>query len=106
DDARGVVIQDLPADLHAVAHRAQDVDDRAPHRRLAAARLADQAERLSAMQLERHALDGVHFADATEQHAAADGEPHVELLDVEEDFAHDDCPRSPGGGTAGVPPCG
>ena len=78
------MIQDLARDLHAVAHRAQDVDDGAPDRRLAAAGLADQAERLSLLQRERHAVDGVHLARLAQQQPAEHGEPDVQVLNFED----------------------
>ena len=58
DDAVRTVIENPPVDFDAVVHRAQDVDDGAPDGRLAAARLADQAKRLAALQRQRHAVDG------------------------------------------------
>ena len=79
-----MVIENLAVDLDAVAHRAQDVDDRAPDRRLAAARLADQAERFALIQHERHAVDGVHFTRPAQQQAAEDGEPDVQVLNFED----------------------
>src|SRR4029077_3172494 len=97
-----MVIEDAAADLHAIAHRAQDVDDRAPDRRLAAAGLADEAKRLAAVQLEGDALDRLDLADAAQHHAAKHRKLDDEVLNVEQNLAG----HLSGGGTAGVPPCG
>src|SRR5207245_6637001 len=102
DDARRMVVKDPAADLHAITHCAEDVDDRAADRRLAAPGLADKAKRFSAMQLERNALDRVDLADAAQQDSAEHGELDDELLDVEKSVAG----HRAGGGTAGLPPCG
>ena len=78
------MVENLARDLDAVAHRAQDVDDRAADRRLAAAGLADQAERLALIQRERHAVDGAHLARPAQQHAAEHREPDVQVLNFED----------------------
>ena len=44
-----------------------------PERALAAARLADQAERLAAAHVERDAVDGVHEARLAEERRRATG---------------------------------
>ena len=46
---------------------------RAPQRRLAAARLADEAERLARLHLERDAVDCAHGGDVAPHHAVAAG---------------------------------
>src|SRR4029077_7092129 len=58
------------------------------HRRLAAARLADHAERLALLEREVHAVDGLDLGDLfLEDQAARDGEVLLEVLDGEQ-LAH------------------
>ena len=45
--ARRVVIDDAARDFHAVNHRAQNIDNRPPHRALAASRFAHQPQRFA-----------------------------------------------------------
>src|SRR5262249_57081487 len=54
---------------------------------LAAAALADQPERLAALDGERYAVDGVDPADpALQDDPSGDREPGLEVLDFEESF--------------------
>ena len=56
-----------------------------PDGRLPAAGLADQAERLAAVDLERHAVDGADVPDvAVEDDAALDREPDLEVLELDQ----------------------
>src|SRR5262249_52416948 len=84
DGARGVLIDDPPLDLDSIAHRPQDVDDRPPHRRLAAPRLPDHTKRLAAPQRERYVVDGADLAYPSEQHPAEDRKPNRQVLDRED----------------------
>ena len=68
----------VPLPLHAARGDVVQADDRAPGGRLAAAGLADQAERLAAADAERNAVDGAHNAPG-----------HVEVFDQIRDFEKD-----------------
>ena len=55
-------------------------EDRAPERRLAATRLADEAERLAALDRQRDVVDGLDVADVAVEHdAALDREVDLEV---------------------------
>jgi hypothetical protein len=84
DDARPCVVQDLPRDIDAVAHRAKNIDDGPPDGRFTAAGLSNQAERLALLERERHTGDGVHLARFAKQQAAEHREPDVQVLDVKD----------------------
>ena len=58
--------------------RLDQPEQRPPERRLAAARLADQAERLAAADLEVDAVDGLHVADRAPQEPLLDREVLLE----------------------------
>ena len=62
--------------------------DAAPGGRLAAAALADEAERLAAPDLEADAVDRVHRADLPPEHPAMDRELLRQAADGEEGFGH------------------
>ena len=72
----------------AAVGRPLELEDAAPRRRLPAPRLADQAERLAAVERERHAVDRAHDPPGPTEQSAADGEVLDEVLDLEEDVAH------------------
>ena len=60
-------------------------EDRPADRRLPAARLADEPERLAALDVERHAVDGLHVTDvAIEDDAALDREVDLEVAELEQ----------------------
>ena len=64
---------------------AVELQDRAPGGRLAAARLADEAERLALADRERDAVHGLDVGDlALEQQAGGDREVHLEVLHFEQ----------------------
>ena len=67
--------------------RLEQLEHQPRGRRLAAARLADDAERLAAVDAERDVLDGVHDAAAAREHAQADGEVLRQVLDLDERVA-------------------
>ena len=79
-----------PRDLLAVeddpaVDRLVEAEDRPPDGRLAAAGLADEAERLPAPDLERDVVDGADVADvAVEQDAALDREVDLQPVDLDE----------------------
>ena len=96
----------LEDDLHPAAHLAQGVglqahqvdaverhlavrglaepDQRAAGGALAAAGLADEAQRLAAADRERDAVDRLHRPDRLLEHAGADREVDLEVLDLDE----------------------
>ena len=86
----------LAVEEHLAAGRLVEAQDRAADRRLAAARLADQAERLAAADLERDAVDGLDVADvAVEDDPALDREVELQVLELDQGavLAHDDDDR-------------
>ena len=64
--------------------RLRELDDRAAERRLAAARLADDAERLTPQDAEVHPVHRAHLADRVLEDAGLDREPLDEVLDAED----------------------
>jgi hypothetical protein len=68
--------------------RRLELQDAAPRRRLAAARLADQPQRLAAADRERDAVHRAHEAAAAAEESAADLEVLHEIADFEEHVAH------------------
>ena len=81
----GIDVGELVAVEHDPAVRGRgQLDDRPPERRLAAARLADQRERLAGHDLEVHAVHGVHGADLAAHDPAVDREVLLEALDREQ----------------------
>ena len=77
-------------ELHAARRGRVQADDRARARRLAATRLADEAERLPTLQLERHAVDGFQrLGRFAHEVLLADGEVLLEVGDLQERGAHD-----------------
>ena len=78
-----------PGDVLAVEDdlavgRLEQLDHRAAERRLAAAGLADEPERLARAQRQVDAVDGVHLADAPLEDAGRDREVLDETLDAED----------------------
>ena len=72
---------------HPAARRLDQAQQRATDRRLAAARLADEAERLAATDREADVVDGLHVADLATQDPAHQREELVEVLDLDERIA-------------------
>src|SRR5439155_24074957 len=68
---------------HTPARRPLELQDATARRRLAAARLAHQPERLAAMERERDAVDRAHDPTRTAEHPAADGEVLDDVPDLE-----------------------
>ena len=64
--------------------RLDEAQQQPPDRRLAAARLADEPERLAAPDLEAHAVHGLDHADGALQDAAPDREVLDQVLDLDE----------------------
>ena len=81
----------LAAQLHAAAGRAHEPEQRAAERRLARARLADQAEHLALVEVERDAVDGLHRAAAAAGEARAEApvqrEVDLEVADLDQRLA-------------------
>ena len=77
------MVEHLPGDLHTVTHGAQDVDDGASYRALAAARLADQAQRFAFDQIEAHSVDRLHLGNLTQEDPAEDGKADPQIFDFE-----------------------
>ena len=73
---------------NAAAGRLQQLEQRATHRRLAAARLAHQPQRLAALDRERHAGDRIDVAAHPRQQSAVDGKVFFQLADLDQ-RAHD-----------------
>ena len=68
--------QDVPAlEAHLAGGRLDQAQDRPAQGRLAASRLADQAERLALPDIEVDSVDGTDLADHPTDHARAHGEP-------------------------------
>ena len=63
--------------------RLEQPDDRAAERRLAAARLADEAERLALLHGEADVVDRVHARDLALQHALPDREVLLDVPDLD-----------------------
>ena len=79
----------LPVELDAPGGRLVQADDRPPDRRLPAARLADEPERLAALDRQRDAVDGLDVADVPVEHdPALDREVDLEIVDLDERLAH------------------
>jgi hypothetical protein len=75
----------VAAEADRAARGLEQLHDAARHRRLAAAGLADDAERLALAQREGDAVDGLHRGDfLLEDDPAGDGEVLLEVLDDEE----------------------
>ncbi len=75
----------VAAELDRAAGRIEQLHDAARHRRLATARLADDAERLALAHGERNAVDRLHRGDFfLEDDPACDWEVLLEILDDEE----------------------
>src|SRR5215218_7076315 len=75
----------LAVEDHLALGRLVEAQNRAADRRLAAARLADQAERLAAADLERDAVDGLDVAHVTvEDDPALDREVELEALELDQ----------------------
>ena len=70
----------VPSKTDRAAGRLVEAQDRPADRRLAAARLADEAERLAALDRQRDAVDRLHVADvAVHDDPAPDREPDLNL---------------------------
>src|SRR5262249_37989009 len=74
----------LPVEDDLSVGRLEELDHGAAERRLSAAGLADEAERLPRAQREIDAVDGVHLADAPLEDAGHDREVLEEPLDAED----------------------
>ena len=74
-----------PVEDDAPVVRLVEAQDRASDRRLAASRLADEPERLTAADLKRDVVDCANVADvAVEHEPALDCEVHLEPLELDE----------------------
>ncbi len=82
--ARGV--RDVrAAEAHGAARRLEQAHDRPRQRRLAAARLADEPQRLALDEREGDVVDRVHRADdPVDEHALLDREVQLDVLDLEQ----------------------
>ena len=83
----------LAAVRQAARRRLDQAQHRPAQRRLAATRLADDAERLALVQAERDTVDGVHDPDLTAQQTVTDREVGDEVVDLEQRGAHDSAAR-------------
>ena len=89
--ARGAARERLhvvPQDRDSAAVGRREPHDLEQRGRLAAARFADERERLAFAQIESHAVDGLDRADSPAQQAAArEREVAAQILDAEHDLA-------------------
>ncbi len=69
---------------HAAAGRLDQPQDRPAGGGLAAAALADQAERLPAVDVEADAVDGSDMIDHAREDASADGKVDLQVLDFQQ----------------------
>ena len=76
--------QVLALEDHLAAGRLLQLQDRAAKRRLAAARLADQAERLAEFERKAHAVDRLHLGDDPAQETAPHGEVLLQVPDFKQ----------------------
>src|SRR5215207_2305437 len=83
----------LALEPHLARGRFDQAQDAAPGRRLAAARLADEPERLAGFELEADAVDGVHPFDVAREQAALHREALHERLDAQQRLRHAARPR-------------
>ncbi len=74
----------LAAHLDGAVGRLEQLQERAADRRLAAAALAHQAQRLAAADRERHAVDGIDVTRHLREHALVDREVLLQALDLEQ----------------------
>ena len=78
----------MPLETDAAGRRLDEAQDQPSRRRFAAARFADQAEHLAALDGEAHAVDGVNDATPAAQPCAADREALLESVHVEQWVRH------------------
>ena len=76
------------AELDGAARRTVELQDRAARRRLAAAALADEAERLALADVKRHAVNGLHIGNfALEDQAGRHREVDLQVADLQQDVS-------------------
>ena len=78
----------LAIEINFAFRRLIEADDCAARRGLAAAGLADEAERLSFMKRKAHAVDGLEDGRRTAEETARRDEMFFEVLDLEQFFCH------------------
>src|SRR5260221_2388876 len=78
------MIDALAVQLDRAGGRLDQLEDRFPRGRLAAAGLADEAERLARGDVEADAVDGVDLADGARQQSLAHREMLLEAVDLEQ----------------------
>src|SRR5215831_954352 len=79
-----MVVEDLPVDLDAISHCAEDVDDRPSNGALPAPGFANEAQCFAFMKIEAHVIDCAHFRDLAGEDTTDDGESDTEILDFQE----------------------
>src|SRR5690606_35803330 len=77
-DFAGTQAVDAPPHEHDRTFRGDETQDRKPEGRLAGARLADDADRLSPAHADRNPVDSLHMADRSAQEATLNGEPDLD----------------------------
>jgi len=77
------VLDSLPLEGDLAGRRLEQPHDRAAERRLAAARLAHEAERLPRLHREADVVDGVHARNLALQHALPDRKVLLDVLDLD-----------------------
>ncbi len=86
-----------PAPLDRASRRLEQTENRARQRRLAAARFAHDAERLTGCDFEVHAIDGDEPAAGVEQALPSHGETHREIANPQQPVAHGRASRGSSG---------
>ena len=77
-------VMSCPVERDRAAGRIDEAEQHAADRRLAAARLPDEAERLAPPDREAHVVDGLHVTDLAMKHAALEREELREVRDLDE----------------------
>ena len=78
----------LASEVDLTGRRLDQAQDRAPEGRLAAARLADQAERLPLTDGQIHAIHRADVTGDTADHARPDRKPGLEAAYLDQRFSH------------------
>src|SRR6185369_11682003 len=85
--ARAELADPLAVEADVAGGRLEQPHDAAAERRLAAAGLADQAERLALGDAQRDVVHGMHAGDLAREHALPDREVLLQALDLDERVA-------------------
>ena len=86
--AGGEIVDALAVEDHLTCGDVEQPQDRAADRRLAAAGLADQRQRLALRDVERHAVDGIDRAALRAEQAPWTAKVLLEVVDLEQRRVH------------------